>query len=101
MPKAVAMAVSTVIVILKILLQMFLFSVSIFIVDVFGGTDYTDYTEPVLWLYSLRLVWMTRIHPVCEKIRVIPIIGTIRIHQDMKSVKSVKSVPKIIRIIRA
>ena len=29
MPKAVAMAVSTVIVILKILLQMFLFSVSI------------------------------------------------------------------------
>ena len=85
-PNVVAMAVNTAMAIFRILAQIVLLSVSIFIVDVFGGTDYTDYTEPVLWLYSLRLVWMTRIHPVREKSVSSHQSERLRKHKDMKSV---------------
>ena len=55
-PKVVAMAVSTVITMWRILLQMLLFSILLFQLIVFCGcflflgTDYTDYTEPFLCL---------------------------------------------------
>ena len=63
-PNVVAMAVNTAMAIFRILAQIVLLSVSIFIVDVFGGTDYTDYTEPIRCLTRPPAITMTLILPL-------------------------------------
>ena len=81
-PKVVAMAVSTVMAICRIFCQICVFmlvSFSVCFVNVFFflGTDFTDYTEPVLCLTKPSASLDDADLLI---LRVIQIIGTIRIH---------------------